>query len=43
LDKVIDLLRGQIAKTRQVKGNVLDAMGPSRGSAQEAAKIIKDI
>jgi hypothetical protein len=51
LDKVIDVLRGEIAKTRQVKGNVLDAVGPSRGgatgspraNAQEAAKIIKDI
>jgi hypothetical protein len=43
LDKVIDVLRSEIAKTRQVKGNVLDAVGPSRGSAQEAAKLIKDI
>jgi hypothetical protein len=43
LDKVIDVLRGEIAKTRQVKGNVLDAVGLSRTSAEEAAKIIKDI
>jgi hypothetical protein len=43
LDKVIDVLRGEIAKTRQVKGNVLDAVGLSRSSAEEAAKIIKDI
>lgn len=42
LDKVIDVLRGEIAKTRRVAGNVLDAVGPSRSSA-EAAKIIKDI
>ena len=51
LDKVIDLLRGEIAKTRQVKGNVLDALGPSkigssssgRATAEEAARIIKEI
>src|SRR5580698_3629163 len=42
LDKVIDVLRSEIAKTRRVAGNVLDAVGPSRSSA-EAAKIIKDI
>src|SRR5580698_6311366 len=42
LDKVIELLRTEIAKTRRVAGNVLDAVGPSRSSA-EAAKIIKDI
>jgi len=43
LDKVIDVLRSEIAKTRQVKGNLLDAVGLTRGTAQEAAKLIKDI
>jgi hypothetical protein len=44
LDKVIDSLRAEIGKTRQVKGNVLDAVvGPARGSAEEAARLIKEI
>jgi hypothetical protein len=43
LDKVIDALRGEIAKTRHVKGNVLDAFASSRGSAGEAARLIKEI
>src|SRR6476619_2888907 len=38
LDKVIDALRGEIAKTRAVKGNVLDAMESGRGGAEEAAR-----
>lgn len=42
LDKVIDVLRMEIGKTRQVKGNLLDAVG-SRSSAEEAAKLIKEI
>jgi hypothetical protein len=43
LDKVIEALRSEIAKTRQVKGNVLDAMETSRGGAEAAAKVIKEI
>src|SRR5437660_12710778 len=43
LDKVIEALRGEISKTRQVRGNVLDAVDPSRRSAQDAARLIKDI
>jgi hypothetical protein len=44
LDKVIDTLRAEIAKTKVVKGNVLDAFDPSRSdAAEEAAKLIKEI
>jgi hypothetical protein len=43
LDKVIEALRADIGKTRPVKGNLLDAVGTSRSSAEEAAKLIKDI
>jgi hypothetical protein len=43
LDKVIDSLRVEISKTRQVRGNVLDAVNQSRRSAEEAARLIKDI
>ncbi len=43
LDKVIEALRGEIAKTRHVKGNVLDAFASSRGGAEQAAKLIKEI
>jgi hypothetical protein len=43
LDKVIEALRAEIGKTRQMKGNLLDAVGTSRSSAEEAAKLIKEI
>src|SRR3954468_11334562 len=43
LDKVIEALRNEIAKTRRVKGNVLDAVDQTRGSAEEAARMIKEI
>jgi hypothetical protein len=43
LDKVIETLRADIGKTRQVKGSLLDAVGTSRSSAEEAARMIKDI
>jgi hypothetical protein len=43
LDKVIDSLRTEIAKTRTLKGTVLDAVTPSRSSAEDAAKLIKEI
>jgi hypothetical protein len=44
LDKVIETLRAEIAKTKVVKGNVLDAVDQSRpGTAEEAARLIKEI
>ena len=43
LDKVIEALRGEISKTRQVRGNVLDAVDQSRRSAEVAARLIKEI
>lgn len=44
LDKVIEALRNEIAKTRRVKGNVLDAVDQTtQTSAEEAAKLIKGI
>ena len=33
LDKVIESLRGEIAKTRHVRGDMLDAVGQTRGGA----------
>ncbi len=43
LDKVIEALRGEIAKTRRVRGNVLDAVEPGKTNAETAAKLIKGI
>src|SRR5256885_11510911 len=43
LDKVIESLRAEISKTKTVKGNVLDAVDQTRGSAEEAARMIKEI
>ncbi len=43
LDKVIDVLRGEISKTRRVQGNLLDAIGPGKTNAESAAKLIKGI
>src|SRR5258707_14892314 len=43
LDKVIEALRGEIAKTQRVRGNVLDAVEPSKMSAETAARLIKQI
>ena len=43
LDKVIDALRAEIAKTRRVHGNLLDAVEPGKTNAEEAAKLIKGI
>ncbi len=43
LDKVIEMLRGKIAKTQRVEGSLLDAVEPSKTSAAEAARIIKRI
>ena len=51
LDKVIESLRGEIGKTRPVKGNPLDALDPGPSSkdptrpqaADAAARLIKNI
>jgi hypothetical protein len=46
LDKVIESLRAEIAKTQRVKGNVLDAVTNSdatRPTPADAAKLIKGI
>jgi hypothetical protein len=43
LDKVIESLRGEIAKTQRVKGNLLDAVEPSKASSENAARLIKNI
>src|SRR5579864_8018053 len=36
LDKVIESLRTEIAKTQRVKGTVLDAVSPDKSNAQKA-------
>ena|SRR5688572_25189633 len=43
LDKVIESLRGEIAKTRRVQGTLLDAVEPGKTNAEMAAKLIKGI
>ena len=43
LDKVIELLRAEIAKTQRVRGNLLDAVEPGKTNAEDAAKLIKRI
>jgi hypothetical protein len=43
LDKVIDALRGEIAKTQRVRGSVLDAVEPGKSNAADAARLIKRI
>src|ERR1700740_1870099 len=43
LDKVIEALRGEIAKTQRVRGNLLDAIEPGKTSAESAARLIKRI
>jgi hypothetical protein len=43
LDKIIDALRGQIAKTQRVRGNVLDAVALGKTMAEDAARLIKRI
>ena len=43
LDKVIEALRDEIGKTQRVRGNVLDAVEPSKTSAAAAARLIKQI
>jgi hypothetical protein len=43
LDKVIESLRQQIARTQDIRGNVLDSIGDGKTSAEEAARIIKAV
>ena len=43
LDKIIESLRQEIAKTSEVKGNILDAVGEGKMTAEEAARLIKEI
>ena len=43
LDKIIESLRAEIAKTKPVKGNLLDAFDPTKRGAVEAARLIKEI
>jgi hypothetical protein len=43
LDKVVEALRQEIAKTQEVKGTILDAVGEGKLSADEAARLIKGI
>lgn len=43
LDKVIEAVRGEIAKTQRVEGNLLDAVEPGKTMAAEAARLIKRI
>ncbi len=43
LDKVIEAIRTEIAKTQRVRGNVLDAVTPGSTNAEDAARLIKRI
>jgi hypothetical protein len=43
LDKVIDALRQEIARTQEVRGTILDAVSEGKLSADEAARIIKSV
>ena len=43
LDKVIEAVRGEIAKTQRVRGSLLDAVQPGKTNAEEAARLIKRI
>ena len=46
LDKIIDALRGEIAKTQRVRGSVLDALQSAdraKPTADEAGQLIKGI
>src|SRR5215471_9066479 len=43
LDKVIESLRQEIARTSQVRGTILDAVGEGKSAPDEAAKIIKSV
>lgn len=43
LDKVIEALRGEIAKTARVKGTILDAVADEKLTAEQRAQLIKGI
>jgi hypothetical protein len=43
LDKVIESLRQEIARTQEVRGNILDGVVTDKTSADEAARIIKAV
>ena len=43
LDKVIGVLRDEIAKAHPVKGSILDGMGPDQPGSDDAARMIKRI
>ena len=43
LDKVIDSLRQEIARTQEVRGTLLDAVSEGKLDADEAARIIKAV
>ncbi len=43
LDKVIEALRSEIAKTGEIRGSILDAVGAGKMTAEEAARLIKGI
>jgi len=43
LDKVIEALREEIARTKELKGTPLDAVGEGRTAAEDAARLIKEI
>lgn len=43
LDKVMEALRDEIARTSKVRGTVLDAVGDGASASDEAAKIIKSV
>jgi hypothetical protein len=43
LDKVIESLRQEIARTQEVRGTILDGLGTDKTLADEAARIIKAV
>ena len=43
LNKVIEALRDEIAKTTEVRGTILDAVGEGKMTAEQAARLIKGI
>jgi hypothetical protein len=43
LDKVIESLRQEIARTQEVRGTILDAVASGKPPADEAARIIKAV
>src|SRR5687768_15692126 len=43
LDKVIESLRHEIARTQEVRGTILDGVGAGKPPADEAARIIKAV